>query len=56
MQNRMNGGFENQNAGFQPEMPSMNDIAQPKTRKMAAAAKPNEDEDEGWGDAGALLD
>jgi len=27
-----------------------------KARKMAAAAKPAEDEDEGWGDAGALLD
>jgi hypothetical protein len=34
----------------------MGGIAQPKARKMAAAAKPQEDEDEGWGDAGALLD
>lgn len=37
-------------------MPDMNNLAQPKVRKMAAPAKPQEDEDEGWGDAGALLD
>lgn len=34
----------------------MDNIAQPKARKMAAPAKPQDDEDEGWGDAGALLD
>jgi len=28
----------------------------PKARKMAAPAKREEDDDEGWGDAGALLD
>ena len=37
-------------------MPNMADIAQPKARKMAAAVKPQDDEDEGWGDAGALLE
>ena len=47
-------GYDQQQ--FQPQAPNMNDIAQPKARKMAAAAKPQEDEDEGWGDAGALLD
>jgi hypothetical protein len=40
---------------FQPEMPDMSNISQPKVKKMAVA-KPQEDEDEGWGDAGALLD
>jgi hypothetical protein len=34
-------------------MPSMNEIVQPKQRKLAAKA---DEEDEGWGDAGALLD
>jgi len=35
----------------------MNDLTQPgKVRKMAAASKPAEDEDEGWGGAGDLLD
>lgn len=37
-------------------MPDMDSVAQPKARKMAAAAKPTEDEDEGWGGAGDLLD
>ena len=38
-------------------MPDMNNIAAPKVRKMAAAAKPaQEEEDEGWGGAGDLLD
>jgi len=37
-------------------MPNMDNIQQPvKARKMAAAAK-QEDEDEGWGGAGDLLD
>jgi len=36
-------------------MPNMADIPQPKqVRKMAAAQK--DDEDEGWGGAGDLLD
>lgn len=38
-------------------MPDMSGIAPPtRTKKMAAAAPKNDDEDEGWGDAGALLD
>ena len=43
----------------QNNMPDMSGIAPaPKNRKMAAAApkQSNDDEDEGWGDAGALLD
>lgn len=40
---------------FQPQMPNMDNIPAPsKQRKMAAHAK--DDDDEGWGDAGALLD
>ena len=41
------GGYGAQGVGlgydqqqFQPQAPNMNDIAQPKARKMAAAAKP----------------
>ena len=49
------GGAGDGQSPFQPSMPDMNNIAQPKARKMAAA-KPAEDDDEGWGDAGALLD
>ena len=63
------GGYPNQDMGvgyapqydisqaqqFQPQMPDMGGITAPsKARKMAAKA--NDDEDEGWGDAGALLD
>jgi len=33
----------------------MSGVGPAKARKMAAA-KPQEEEDEGWGDAGALLD
>lgn len=41
---------------FQPQMPDMGNIPAPsKQRKMAAPAK-QDDDDEGWGDAGALLD
>jgi len=41
----------------QNHMPDMTDIPAPvKAKKMAAAAAKNDDEDEGWGDAGALLD
>jgi len=40
-------------------MPDMTGVGAPgasKQRKMAAAAKPQEDDDEGWGGAGDLLD
>ena len=47
-------GYDNTN-NFQPEMPDMNDIG-PAKRKMAAAKPQAEDDDEGWGGAGDLLD
>jgi len=37
-------------------MPDMSDIPAAKIKKTAAAAVKKDDEDEGWGDAGALLD
>lgn len=50
--------YQDQAVFAQNHMPDMTNIAAPtKARKMAAAApKQNDDEDEGWGDAGALLD
>ncbi len=37
-------------------MPQMNDIPYPNTKQRKIVAAKQEDEDEGWGDAGALLD
>jgi hypothetical protein len=37
-------------------MPDMNNLAQPTKQRKMAAAKPAEDDDEGWGGAGDLLD
>ena len=39
-----------------PDMSNIGPTHTTKTRKMAAAAPKQDDEDEGWGDAGALLD
>ena len=41
---------------FQPQAPDMSNVGGPAKARKMAAAKPAEDEDEGWGDAGALLD
>lgn len=49
-------GYDNNAQNFQPQMPEMDNLASVKTRKMAAPAKPQEDDDEGWGGAGDLLD
>ena len=49
-------GYDNNTQNFQPQMPEMDNLASVKTRKMAAPAKPQEDDDEGWGGAGDLLD
>jgi len=39
------------------EAPDMSDINRPQPRKFAGGKKPqNDDEDDNWGDTGALLD
>jgi hypothetical protein len=37
-------------------MPDMDNIQAPTKVRKTAAQQQNQDEDEGWGDAGALLD
>lgn len=53
------GGVQEMGNGFQPEITSLEGIGQTanrNTRKLAQPTKQVENDDEGWGDAGALLD